>query len=314
MSVLILSLAFVTVTGALQGIYYVFFGKRSWKSRLTAWGKNSSSRGLNAQSGQNDDFLARPFWERAVMPLLERLSKAVSNFTPRGVKKNIEKYLMAAGYPLGLSVSSILGIYTLLLLLLSAGVILLAVPAQTGIIKLLPWLLLLPLLLALLLTLFLLKIGKKRRAAIKKQLPDFLDLLLISVEAGLGFDLAMQRVAERIGGILGEEFERTLQEISMGKPRAEALRHLVKRTGVEDLQVIVGAIIQAEQLGTGIAHTLRIQAGGLRQKRKQKAEEAAMKAPIKMLFPLVFFIFPAIFVVLLGPVVIRVVQVLFEVW
>ena len=121
-----------------------------------------------------------------------------------------------------------------------------------------------------------------------KTLPDMLDLLLVSVEAGLSFDMSLKRITEQASGALSKEIARALEEMRLGKPREEALRGIVRRTGVPDLSSFISAIIQAEQLGGNIANTLRIQASSMRQKRRQRAEEAAMKAPIKMLFPLVF--------------------------
>ncbi|WP_258359142.1 type II secretion system F family protein [Moorella sulfitireducens] len=148
--------------------------------------------------------------------------------------------------------------------------------------------------------------GRQRQQAIEKSLPDVLDLLTVSMEAGLGFDGALLKVVEKSKGPLAEEFGLVLQEIKIGKPRSEALRDLAARTGVHDLATFTGAIILADQLGFSIGKVLRLQAEQIRLKRRQRAEELAMKAPVKMLIPLVFFIFPAIFVVLLGPAVIRI--------
>jgi tight adherence protein C len=134
-------------------------------------------------------------------------------------------------------------------------------------------------------------------------LPDVLDLLTVSVEAGLGFDQAVVKVIEKFKGPLAEEFHRTLQEVRMNKPRREALRALADRVGIDDLTAFIAALIQADQLGVSIAKVLRIQSDQMRIKRRQRAEEQAQKASIKMLFPLIFFIFPAMFIVLLGPAV-----------
>jgi tight adherence protein C len=147
--------------------------------------------------------------------------------------------------------------------------------------------------------------ARERQRAIEKSLPDVLDLLTVSVEAGLGFDSALLKVVEKSKGPLTEELGLTLQEIRMGKPRAEALRDLAARTGVDELASFTGAVILADQLGLSIGNVLRLQAKQLRLKRRQRAEELAMKAPVKMLIPLVFFIFPSIFVILLGPAVIQ---------
>lgn len=146
---------------------------------------------------------------------------------------------------------------------------------------------------------------KKRQHNITKALPDALDLLTISVEAGLGFDVALQRVTEKWDDELSREFKRVLADVRLGRSRREALRDMGERTGVEDVKTFVSAIIQADQLGVSMSKILRLQSDQMRVRRRQRAEEAAQKAPIKMLFPMVFLIFPALFVVILGPAVPR---------
>jgi len=152
--------------------------------------------------------------------------------------------------------------------------------------------------------------GKERQQQILKALPDTLDQLTISVEAGLGFDAALLRVVSSGTGPLAEELSRVLAEVKVGVPRTEALRHLIDRTDVYELRHFVLALRQAEQFGLPVARVLRIQSGDLRVKRRQRAEEEAMKIPVKIVFPLVFCIFPALFVVLLGPAMIRVARAL----
>ena len=149
---------------------------------------------------------------------------------------------------------------------------------------------------------------KKRKKLILKALPDALDLLVISVTAGLGFDAALQRVAENWDNELCSEFRRALSDIRLGTARHEAFRAMTVRTGVDDLTTFVAAVIQADQLGVSMGKMLKIQADQLRLRRRQRAEEEAQKAPIKMLFPLVFLIFPSLFVVILGPAVPRLVN------
>ena len=142
---------------------------------------------------------------------------------------------------------------------------------------------------------------KKRQKAILLQIPDALDLLTISVRAGLGFDAALGKVVEKMKGPLTDEFRRALAEVRVGKARREALRDIVPRTEVPPLTNFIGAIIQAEQLGVSISKVLQVQSEQLRIERRQRAEEMAAKAPIKMLFPLVGCIFPSLFIVILGP-------------
>ncbi len=144
-----------------------------------------------------------------------------------------------------------------------------------------------------------------RQKEIQNALPDALDLITVSVEAGLSFDGAVDRVIRQMPNALSAEFATALKEMRMGKTRREGLRALSERCDVDDLTTLVGALIQADELGVGIGKVLRIQSQQIREKRRQRAREKAMKAPIKLLFPLIFFIFPTIFVILLGPAVIQ---------
>jgi len=151
---------------------------------------------------------------------------------------------------------------------------------------------------------------KDRQKAIQKYLPDAIDILAISVEAGQGFDGALESLSKRKHNALTGEFDRFRLEVSAGKGRKEAFRDLALRTGVEDLNAFVAAMIQADQLGIGIAQVLRTQAEELRVKRRQRAEEKARQAPIKMLFPLIMLMFPSLFIVILGPAVPRLMTVM----
>jgi tight adherence protein C len=143
----------------------------------------------------------------------------------------------------------------------------------------------------------------QRKDQVQRALPDAIDLLTISVEAGLGFDLALARVVQKSDNALTREFGRVIQEMRIGIARRDALRAMVERTGVEDLSAFISAIIQAEQLGASIANVLRIQSVEMRVRRRQHAETLAHQAPIKMLFPMAFLIFPPIFIVVLGPAI-----------
>lgn len=148
----------------------------------------------------------------------------------------------------------------------------------------------------------------KRQQAIELELPNTLDQLLISVEAGLGFESAMARAGSYGGGPLAQELTRTLQDIQVGRPRQEAYEAMAARSSVPDLKGFVRAVVQADKYGIGIAKVLRAQAKDARVKRRQRAEEKAMKLPVKVLFPLIFFIFPVLFIVLMGPAVIKIIE------
>lgn len=152
--------------------------------------------------------------------------------------------------------------------------------------------------------------GVKRQQAIELELPNTLDQLLISVEAGLGFETAMARAGQHGGGALAQELMRTLQDIQVGRPRQEAYQALADRSSVADLRSFVRAVVQADKYGIGIAKVLRTQARQSRVKRRQRAEEKALKLPVKVLFPLLLFIFPVLFIVLLGPAAINIIEAL----
>jgi tight adherence protein C len=151
---------------------------------------------------------------------------------------------------------------------------------------------------------------RKRRDAVRGALPDALDLLAVSVEAGLGFDGAVTKLTEHMSGPLIDEFGLLLSEIRMGESRQTALKNMATRTGAQELKSFVRAVVQADQLGISLGRILRVQAADSRLRRQAAAEEKAMKAPIKMLFPTVLFIFPAMFVVLLGPALMQIIKVL----
>jgi len=153
--------------------------------------------------------------------------------------------------------------------------------------------------------------ASKRQKEIRKALPDTMDLLTISVEAGLGFDAALAQVVKNVPGPLSEEIARMLQEMQIGVIRAEALRHLNDRTDVPELDGFVLSMIQADKYGVGVAKVLRAQSTELRQKRRQRADEVAQKVPLKLLFPMIFMVLPALFIVILGPGAIKVYQTFF---
>jgi tight adherence protein C len=158
------------------------------------------------------------------------------------------------------------------------------------------------------------RIAKRRQHRIRLSLPDALDLLVVSVEAGLGLDQAIQRVADELAFAhpeLAEELRLINLELRAGKARSDALHNLAERTGVDDVASLVAMLVQTDRFGTSVAQSLRVHSDTLRTKRRQRAEEAAAKTGVKMVFPLVFCIFPAIWVVTIGPAVIKFVQVLF---
>ncbi len=252
--------------------------------------------------------LQLPFLERTLRPLAARLSGTVARITSTSFSERTEKRLALAGNPGEIRVDDWLGIKAI------------AALAVAGLFFLLFGILGSDIVLGAILTPIGLVFGytapefwlggriKKRKKAILLQIPDALDLLTISVRAGLGFDAALGKVVEKLKGPLTDEFRRALAEVRVGKARRDALRDIVARTDVTPLTSFIGAIIQAEQLGVSISKVLQVQSEQLRIERRQRAEEMAAKAPIKMLFPLVGCIFPSLFIVILGPAIILIVQ------
>lgn len=240
--------------------------------------------------------LNRPFSQRVLAPIWERLLRRGRGLVTQEKRAWYEKRVMLAGKPYGLEPEGFVVLkYILLCLMVLPGVIIRSW-----------WVLLCFLILGYYLPDLFLKICiNNRQEKITKSLPDVLDMLSVSVEAGLGFDAALQKVVEKGQGPLIMEFQQTLHEMRIGKPRREALKDMAARMEVEDVSTFVGAMVQADQLGVSISNVLKVQAEQVRQKRRQRAEEKAQKAPVKILIPLLFFIFPTIFLILLGPAAIQ---------
>jgi tight adherence protein C len=252
--------------------------------------------------------LQQPFSERVLKPLIRQWATRLGSRTPAATAERLKIKLAQAGNPSGLGPAEFMGLKALLAISLSGGSFLLFTIARMQA----PLSIVLPLCLALfgymLPGIWINRRIKQRRKEIAKALPDAIDLLTISVESGLGFDPAMMRVAEKWDNALSREFARVLSEMRLGKTKREALREMAQRVDDEGLTTFVSSVIQADQLGVAITQVLRIQSDAMRVRRRQKAEELAQKAPIKMLFPMAFLIFPALYVVILGPAVPRIVE------
>lgn len=245
--------------------------------------------------------LARSFVDRALVPGMYRLGRSLRALAPQTLVERIARNLVYAGSPAAWDAERVLavkfvagGIGGVLgsALALAAG----AGPARVLLVILLlgavgffgpDWMIK--------------RKASQRQEAIRRALPDTLDQLAISVEAGLGFDSALGRVAAESKGPLAEELNRALREMQLGTARADTLRALADRSNVDELKSFVLAMIQADQFGVSIGHVLEVQARELRVRRRQRAEEKAQKVPVKMVFPLLLCIFPALFVVVIGP-------------
>lgn len=247
--------------------------------------------------------LMLPFSERVLAPVILRLARFASRLTPRSNVAKLRQQLLEAGSPSKIGPSEFLGLR--LVVGGVAGGAFFLMFAVTG--ASLGQLLIFPMVISgigyMVPGIWLSRKIKARKSEIQMALPDAIDLLTISVEAGLGFDPALQRVAEKWDNELTSEFRRMLNEIRMGKSRREALRELANRVNIDDLNVFIASVVQADQLGVSISQVLRVQSKQMRLRRRQRAEEKAHKAPIKMLFPMIFLIFPAMYVVILGPAI-----------
>lgn len=252
--------------------------------------------------------LEAPFGERVVLPIAETLTRIVMQVLPQTLVARTARHLITAGRPMTtqafffivfMSGAVFSGFFFFMLVVVTAGS---------------------PPLLAVLFVFVLGAVGtaapffwlgrrvRNRKLAIWKTLPDAFDLVTVSIEAGLGLDAALRQVAEKLHGPIALEITQMLREVGMGRPRREALEDMAERTDVSELITFVNAVVQAEQLGTSLGRVLRAQALTLRTRRRQRAEEMARKAPAKMVFPLVLCIMPALFIVVLGPIVVRLVN------
>jgi tight adherence protein C len=264
------------------------------QQRLSVYGGESQPVSLEEME------LQRPFSERFLRPSIERLGSLLSRSTPQKARQNLMNRLDLAGRPgnftpedfaaVRIVAAAVLAAIGLLLGLLLANPVYMVVALAGGAIigYYLP-------------VLWLKQKVDARRAEIQKGLPDAMDLLVIAVDAGLGFDAALARVTDKYRNALSDEFAKVLREVSLGRPRLEAMDEMGRSSGVEDLHNFIQAIIQSEQFGTGIGKILRIQADEMRRKRRQRAQEKAAQATLKMMLPMVGCIFPTLWIVLLGP-------------
>jgi tight adherence protein C len=287
------------VAGLTLGAFALYVGNGVVQAQKT------SSQRLVALRPTREEALQGAFSERAVAPVAQKLGRFVMRFTPAGWNERTNKRLKIAGwYPrvdaaswASVRVIAIIGLILLFVLVQGAFgsrrvmvglvMVVIGVLGPEAILS---------------------RTINDRKAIIEKDLPDIIDLLVISVEAGLGFESALGRVAQNVPGQLADEFSRMLQETRVGVSRHQAMKDLSERTDVDDLNSFILSMNQADAFGVSIARMLRVQADELRVRRRQRAQERAFAAPVKMTFPLVLCIFPSIFVVLLGPAVISIVR------
>jgi tight adherence protein C len=259
-------------------------------------------RGVDANYTRDDeDILQQPFLKRTIGLLAKKLVDYAGRVTPKQRLEQIDAKLERAGRPKNIRATDFLVVQAILLITSFGLCIALGIKSRY-------LLIVIPLLIVYIVWFMLVRAGTKRQKEIRRELPDIMDLLVVSVEAGLAFDMALLKVVERYRGPVGVELNRALREMQLGRPRKDALKNMADRVDIPELTSLVNAIVQSEQLGVGLGRVLRIQSDLIREKRQQWVEEQAMKAPIKMLFPIIFCIFPCIFIVILGPAAINIIK------
>ncbi|MBN1994749.1 MAG: type II secretion system F family protein [Anaerolineae bacterium] len=303
MTLIWIVVGFVVVIGIIGTIALVRYGMRTSSGSGDVHLRLEEYAGRSATPLTLEEIeLSQPFTQRVLRPMLVKLAEVFSRLSPAKSKEGVELKLDMAGRPnnwgateffgIRIFVAIVLGALAFLIGLLGSSFMMGMVAGGVGVLLGFS----LPIL-------WLRSKTRSRQDEIIKSLPDALDLLTITVEAGMGFDGALQKVAEKWNNELSKGFSKVVQEMRLGIARREALRNMDRTMGVPDVTTFVAAIIQAETLGVSIAKILRVQSEQMRVKRRQRAEEMANKAPIKMLFPMVFLIFPALFIILLGPAV-----------
>ena len=296
LSLLAALLTALAVGAAMAGVHQLYAGQDSLQERIEDF--------IQRPVASLDEIeLQQPFLDRVVRPLLRSVSSITGRVLPQRNLERTRRDLLLADSPWRLAAIDFLGLR--LIAALTLGAMSLLFTATSG----------LPLLQLLLISAALTGLGsylpsfwlkrciKSRQHEISRALPDALDMLTICVDAGLAFDLAMLKIGEKWDNALAREFNRVVAEMRMGIPRQEALRRMVDRTDVADVGNFVAVLVQADQLGVSIAPVLHTQSDQLRTRRRQRAEELANQAPVKMVFPLVFLVLPALFAIILGPAI-----------
>ncbi len=294
----------LVVGGALVVLFFIGLASRKPGESLQARLAEYSMRETPATLEEIE--LSQPFSERILAPMVQRTASFMSRLTPANTLESTRHKLDLAGNPNNWTPSEFYGVRAIASIGLGVLVFVVLLIAKAETTAQIGMTLLFVVLGYLLPGLWLGSKIRNRKANVIKSMPDALDLLTICVEAGLGFDQAMQKVAEKWDNELSRAFGRVLHEIRLGKTRREALRDVADRIDVGDMTSFVAAVIQSEQLGVSISKVLRIQSDQMRVRRRQRAEEKAHQAPVKMLFPMVFLIFPSIWIVLLGPAILQV--------
>jgi tight adherence protein C len=303
---LIVGVILLVIVGAVILVIVGFRSPHSEEAALQDRLAEFTSRG-DASVDLEELEMSQPFAERILYPIAKKFGEFAVRFTPQNALQSSEKKLELAGNPGHLDPTTFLALRFIMMIVFGGLMVLVFSVSNIS------WSIGMRLLIGILVTmlgfflpeLWLSSTISRRQKEIRLAMPDALDLLTICVEAGLGFDAAMAKVAEKWESALSLAFARVIREVQLGKLRREALRDMSERIGIGEMTSFVAAVIQSEQLGVSMAKVLRIQADQMRIKRRQMAEEEAHKAPIKMLIPMVALIFPSLMIVLMTPAAIK---------
>ena len=306
MRILVLVISFLITFLVFSVLYYIVKTKIAPSNQVHQRLKDLGGGEERVVRTRTEELARIPFMDRTILPLLNKIEKFLMRFAPSEIHATIDKKLMLAGKQGKWSVNRVITIW----MLCQAVFLALGIHLSGGrsFIEGMIFVWIFVIIGAFLPFAYLNSLIRKRQKIIVKQLPEVLDLLSISVQAGLSFDGALRKITERMTGPIVDEFKRMQQDVRMGSPRARALQAVSKRCDVEDMYLFITSVIQAERLGTSMGKTLVNQADNMRERRRQRAKAAALKAPIKMLFPLVLFIFPAMFVVILVPPIFSIIE------
>ena len=264
------------------------------------------SLGAGRQDGRGLD--AIPFDERVIAPAIDGLGRRLAAMLPGALVRRTERRLVLAGRPMAIApfftivagMSSVFVLAYLLAVFTSAG----GSPAPLAVMAFAPFALV-----GAMLPMFWLSMqARARQRVILRSLPDSLDLLTITVEAGLGLEGAFKQLVDKQNGPLADEFRQMLREVGVGKTRRQALLDLADRIDLDDARSFMNAVIQSDELGTSLANVLRVQSQALRVRQRQRVEQEARRAPVKMVFPLVFCLMPSLFIFILGPIILSVME------
>ncbi len=303
-----LLLLFIVIAGA---IALVVLGLRESRGRDTLSRRLAEYAERGEVTSLEEIELSQPLMERVVYPMAQRFGEIAQRFTPQNAITETRRQLEMADAPRWLEPTVFLA--SRLIFGLGLGALMFFVFSLSPTTS--PFALTSMLIIGgsifigfFLPNMMLNRNVRRRQTSVMKAMPDAMDLLTICVEAGLGFDAAMRKVVEKWDNDLARAFARVLQEIQLGKLRREALRDMADRLGVDEINTFVAAVIQSEQLGVSMARVLRVQSDAMRVKRRQRAEENAQRAPVKMLMPMAFLIFPTIMIILLGPAILQIIR------